>query len=692
MTLLLLACADLDRVSSSTDPVDEAPVEEGTVVPDGTDDGSEPADGSSDDAPWEAPAELVPYGERRCDDFAVGETFDPEDWGPYPVGVRTLEITDPLRPDRPLTTEVWYPAAESARGQEGETYGIGTEELTELAGDDWGALAALLALVWGDGDLLTLVETNAVRDAELAEADPNRSLVLFSHGYRGVRYQSTFFTTWLASHGYVVAAPDHVGNTMFDGSSSDWESVVERIDDLAAVTSAMAEQADSGTFADFFDPARVAWTGHSFGASTVLMAGAMDNRELVGISLAPMFYEDMHGVYDPESYDTRSAMLVLGGSEDTTCPLEHQEEAYARTAAPKALGELDGARHFDFTDLCANNLFRYGITSFVDELSDACGDDPTAYHHDIQALSTAYLNRYLACDAEVVPSEVDTDELAGWWEEIGGGEPDSATPVGPWDGTPAGGEAVSVELDGQVAAVERYGDGQPLVLLHGDFGDSRVFWPHVDALAVDHEVVLVDFPGHGAASGSAPSLEDRAALVGAIVQSLDLVDPVLVGTDSGGAVALLASEHAAGVVTVGTAPSTALRWTEQFDYNGGWTLDLEHVLGTDGDVASRLLADNADPDHVDAVRAELDEQPSGTLGDRLAAAEPDLLGRLADIEVPVLVVHGEQDDAVLLETASFLVGQLPSASLATFQRSGHRPHTEEPEAFRAAVLGFVAGL
>ena len=38
-------------------------------------------------------------------------------------------------------------------------------------------------------------------------------LVVFSHGYGGERRQSTFFCTHLASHGYVIAAMDHVGNT-----------------------------------------------------------------------------------------------------------------------------------------------------------------------------------------------------------------------------------------------------------------------------------------------------------------------------------------------------------------------------------------------------------------------------------------------------------------------------------------------
>ena len=41
-------------------------------------------------------------------------------------------------------------------------------------------------------------------------------LIVFSHGNSGFRRQSTFLTTHLASRGFVVAAPDHTGNTLFE--------------------------------------------------------------------------------------------------------------------------------------------------------------------------------------------------------------------------------------------------------------------------------------------------------------------------------------------------------------------------------------------------------------------------------------------------------------------------------------------
>jgi hypothetical protein len=54
---------------------------------------------------------------------------------------------------------------------------------------------------------------DAVRDADpLGEPSPP----VFSHGFAGHRRQTTHLCTHLASHGYAVAAPDHVGNTTID--------------------------------------------------------------------------------------------------------------------------------------------------------------------------------------------------------------------------------------------------------------------------------------------------------------------------------------------------------------------------------------------------------------------------------------------------------------------------------------------
>ena len=61
-----------------------------------------------------------------------------------------------------------------------------------------------------------------------AACDGPRPVLVFSHGNSGVRWQSPFFTEYLASHGWVVVAPDHVGNTLFDMGDVPFDEVILR--------------------------------------------------------------------------------------------------------------------------------------------------------------------------------------------------------------------------------------------------------------------------------------------------------------------------------------------------------------------------------------------------------------------------------------------------------------------------------
>lgn len=94
---------------------------------------------------------------------------------------------------RTLPVDVWYPAAAQHQG----------EDLDDETRDHYLVMPGIPE-----------VAQDALRDAN-AEAGPF-GLIIFSHGFGGDKRQSTFFYTHLASHGYVVAAMDHVGNTTAD--------------------------------------------------------------------------------------------------------------------------------------------------------------------------------------------------------------------------------------------------------------------------------------------------------------------------------------------------------------------------------------------------------------------------------------------------------------------------------------------
>lgn len=161
--------------------------------------------------------------------------------GPYAVGSSEGSVTypDPATDgDRTNRLVVWYPT-----------------EATE------GALAAYLGPRSAKDVLL---------DAPVAPG--TFPLVLFSHGYQGDVDNGTNLMAWFASHGWVVAAIEHTGNTLADGDNVGTEIYLRRGPDLSATLDHLL---GPHPLAASVDPARVLATGHSFGNYTLLsLAGA----------------------------------------------------------------------------------------------------------------------------------------------------------------------------------------------------------------------------------------------------------------------------------------------------------------------------------------------------------------------------------------------------------------------------------
>ncbi|HVP31628.1 MAG TPA: dienelactone hydrolase family protein [Myxococcota bacterium] len=276
-------------------------------------------------------------------------SYDPFARGPHPVGVRSFEPTDAAR-GRTLPLEVWYPAAEAHRGA----------DLSPETQDTYQVLA-----------LFPGAPQAAVRDAEPAPLPRGRApVVVFSHGFGGHRRQTTFLCTHLASHGYVVAAPDHVGNTVADMMQTFMDVQAGKpLPDPDALLGSMiaARPADASFVLDWLlgggaagvselaDAARVGISGHSFGGWTTLVTASRDPRVRAALPLAPA------GGASPlpanplrESVETswqrELPCLYLVADRDTLLPLEGMRELYGRTPAPKRMAVLRRSDHMHFCD------------------------------------------------------------------------------------------------------------------------------------------------------------------------------------------------------------------------------------------------------------------------------------------------------------------------------------------------------
>ncbi len=285
------------------------------------DDGDAAPDQTAVEAP-ESGAETTTTDAAAADD----DRADPAQPGPFSVGRRTETVTDASREDRVLTVEVWYPSAEQA---EPTAYEIipGVEFASELS----------------------------TVDAEPSPEGPF-PVVVFSHGSGGLRQQTASIVETVVSHGFVVVAPDHAGNTAIDqllGTETERAvTATNRVEDVRF----LIDQMEAGALgADVADLDQLAVMGHSFGGFTSLaVAGGFgeipaDDRVDVIVPLAPA----ASLLSDEELQSIDVPMLIVTGSADETTPVDPDSTRPLELAAGEArLVEIEGGSHAVVTNIC----------------------------------------------------------------------------------------------------------------------------------------------------------------------------------------------------------------------------------------------------------------------------------------------------------------------------------------------------
>jgi pimeloyl-ACP methyl ester carboxylesterase len=251
------------------------------------------------------------------------------------------------------------------------------------------------------------------------------------------------------------------------------------------------------------------------------------------------------------------------------------------------------------------------------------------------------------------------------------------------------------------------GSGPPVVYLHGAKGSVYdALLSIADDLTRDHRLLAVDRPGHGYSGRPAEHAGSpfvQAELIRGLLRRLDVERPVLVAHSAGASVALaLALEHpdeVAAVVTVagyvmslrspGRAPSRLLTlpvlgplvcWTVAVPF-GSLVAGrlLRRMAGTDSvpaaydDIGPAMALD---PDSLRFSAYDLADVEEGLL-----ALEP----RYADLGVPLVIVHGQDDPVIWPSQAAQLKALVPGADLVLVPGAGHLPHFTHPQDVLAAV-------
>lgn len=245
-------------------------------------------------------------------------------------------------------------------------------------------------------------------------------------------------------------------------------------------------------------------------------------------------------------------------------------------------------------------------------------------------------------------------------------------------------------------AFERFGTGEPLVLVHGISHRRQAWYPVAERLAEHREVILLDLPGHG----ESPELVNDGRHVKNILQDeliallaeLDLGRPHIAGNSLGGRIALEAASDGLASSATGLSPAGFWKGDRDFLYIRAHFAALQ--------TSGRLVRPVAPTLARSATARKLMMSSLMTHGERLDAdqvvgdlncmveARPALKRIIREgvpfdsaiaSDVPVTIAWGSKDRVLLPYQAERARRQLPGAEHVWLEGSGHVPMSDDVE-------------
>jgi pimeloyl-ACP methyl ester carboxylesterase len=257
---------------------------------------------------------------------------------------------------------------------------------------------------------------------------------------------------------------------------------------------------------------------------------------------------------------------------------------------------------------------------------------------------------------------------------------------------------------------EETGSGTPVLFVHEFAGDHRSWEPQLRWFGLRYRAVAYaargyppsDVPADPGAYGQEQAVRDGLA----ILDDLGIDRAHVVGLSMGGFCALHMAldypQRCRSIVTAGVGygahPDEGAAFREEAEATAA-AFERDAAAAADGYAAgpSRLQLRDRNPRAYDEFRRALrghDPRGSALTLRGVQARRPslyDLRDRLATVEVPTLILVGDEDDGCL-EPALMLKRTMPTAALAVLPRAGHTLNLEDPAAFNVLVAEFLVAV
>jgi pimeloyl-ACP methyl ester carboxylesterase len=242
---------------------------------------------------------------------------------------------------------------------------------------------------------------------------------------------------------------------------------------------------------------------------------------------------------------------------------------------------------------------------------------------------------------------------------------------------------------------EEAGDGPAVIFSHGILMDLSMFDAERSYLEERYRCVGWDARGHGETeSAGGFSYWDLAGDLLALLGHLSIERALLVGMSQGGFISLRAAltepERVAGLFLIDSQAGM-----ENPDMTPAYEAMLEEWTTTGpserlAEVVANIILGPAD--HEPWIKKWMSRPADSPIEPfRCLVGRDDITDRLAEIEAPALVVHGEADPAIPIERAEALCAGLPRCEgLHRIPGAGHAANLSHPDAVEELLLDFCS--
>ncbi|ELZ75938.1 alpha/beta hydrolase fold protein / chloride peroxidase [Haloferax gibbonsii ATCC 33959] len=258
---------------------------------------------------------------------------------------------------------------------------------------------------------------------------------------------------------------------------------------------------------------------------------------------------------------------------------------------------------------------------------------------------------------------------------------------------------------------ERRGEGPPVVFVHGAVLDHGQWDRQTEALRDDYTTISYDIRGHGRTGGSEPatySMELFADDLAALVSELDLDRPVVCGLSTGGCVAqayaMRYPDRLSGLVLADTFSPVVFDRLERFQrlVVPRLTIPFVRLVGYERVekvmvwFQERLSGTPAGGDYGNVERLRERGPPMATdefaKVIRAVSRFTDSSVVLGDIDVPTLVLYGENELPFVRRHAAAFGDGIPTVTVRSVPGAGHASNLDNPAFFEDALREFLDGL